>query len=247
VGAGHFLWAFGDGDTDTLAEPVHTFLMQGIYPVLLTAYTANGCFDTVSHRAYVLPTSVDIAVKNATLTLQDNRLTVASDLLNEGSRKIEHFDIAMQLENGNIIHEHWYGALMQGEVVHYIFNAQPEIPAGQNVNFVCVTASLLPELVEDNLLNNRDCPVLEGSFTLSEPYPNPVATNLVIAYILPFTDNVTIEIFNEMGEKVMELFNGERQEGYNAQTFDLSALNGGVYAFKITFHGTALRKKFVKM
>ncbi len=247
TGASSFLWAFGDGDTATGSDPVHTFETQGIFDILLTAYSGLGCSDTVSHKAYVLPTTVDISVLNTSTSLNGNILNVATNLMNVGSRKIEHIDVAMQLENGNIIHEHWHGSMMQGEVVHYIFNAQPEIPAGQNVRFVCVTASLLPELVEDDLSNNRDCPVLEGSFTLSEPYPNPVVTNLVIAYILPFGGNVTIEIFNDMGERVKELFNGERQEGYNAQTFDLSALNGGVYAFKITFHDTALRKKFVKM
>ncbi len=247
VGAGHFLWAFGDGDTDTVAEPVHTFLLQGIYPVLLTAYSVNGCYDTVSHNAYVLPTSVDIAVRNATLTLQDNRLTVAADLLNIGSRKIEHIDIAMQMENGSIIHEQWYGALMQGEFAHYVFNAQPEIPAGQRVDFVCITASLLPELEEVILENNRSCPVLESNFSLSEPYPNPVAGNVVIGYVLPFSGEVSIELYNEMGEKVTVLFNGERPEGYNAHTFDMSALVGGVHALKVIFHDNALRKKFVKM
>ncbi|HOV10903.1 MAG TPA: PKD domain-containing protein, partial [Bacteroidales bacterium] len=247
VGAGHFLWVFGDGDTDTVAEPVHTFLLQGIYPVLLTAYSANGCYDTVSHNAYVLPTSVDIAVRNATLTLQDNRLTVAADLLNMGSRKIEHIDIAMQMENGSIIHEQWYGALMQGEFVHYVFNAQPELPAGQRVDFVCITASLLPELEEIMMENNRNCPVLESNFSLSEPYPNPVAGNVVIGYVLPFSGEVSIELYNEMGEKVTVLFSGERPEGYNAHTFDMSALVGGVYALKVIFHDNTLRRKFVKM
>ncbi|HPB24299.1 MAG TPA: PKD domain-containing protein, partial [Bacteroidales bacterium] len=247
VGADHFLWAFGDGDTDTVAEPVHTFLTQGIFNVLLTAYSANGCYDTISHNAYVLPTSVDIAVKNAMITLTDNRLTVSADLLNMGSRKIEHIDIAMQMENGSIIHEQWYGALMQGDNVHYVFNAQPEVPAGQRVDFVCVTASLLPELEEVMLENNRSCPVLESSFSLSEPYPNPVAGNMVIGYVLPFSGEVSIELYNEMGEMLAELFSGDRPEGYNTQTFDMSALPGGVYALKVVFHDTSLRKKFVKM
>ncbi|HOY32644.1 MAG TPA: PKD domain-containing protein [Bacteroidales bacterium] len=247
TGANTYLWNFGDGDTDFSTDPVHTYLSQGIFDVLLTAYNITGCYDTVSHKVYVLPTTVDIEVLNTSCVIDGNILRLSADLLNSGSRKIEHIDVSMQLENGNIMHEHWYGALMQGQIIHYIFNAQPEVPAGQNVDYVCVTASLAPELEEDDLSDNKNCAVLNGNFTFSDPYPNPVINNLVLEYVLPFTDVVAIELFTEMGEKVKELYRGEQPEGYNAHTFDLSALNAGVYIVKITFHDNVLRKKFVKM
>jgi len=247
TGAATYLWAFGDSDTDVSLNPSHTYLLQGIFDVLLTAYNTIGCSDTISHKVYVLPTTVDIVVSNTTATQNGTILNVSANLMNNGSRKIEHIDVALQLEGGNVIHEQWYGALMQGEFVPYIFSAQPEVPGGQGVNYVCVTASLLPELQEDDVTNNRNCEVLNTGFTLSEPYPNPVISNLVIAYVLPFSGNVKIELFNEIGEKVMDLYDGEKQEGYNAHTYDLSALGAGVYSYRILFHENSLRKKFVKM
>jgi len=247
TGAATYLWAFGDGDNDVSLNPDHTYLLQGIFDVLLTAYNTIGCPDTISHRVYVLPTTVDILVSNTTATLNGNILNVSTDLMNNGSRKIEHIDIALQLEGGNVIHEHWYGALMQGEIIPYAFNAQPEIPGGQAVNYICVTASLLPELQEDDVSNNLSCKVLSSGFNLSEPYPNPVVSKLVIAYVLPFDGAVKVELFNEIGEKVMDVFDGEGQEGYHAHTVDLSALGAGVYSYRVLFHENSLRKKFVKM
>jgi len=247
TGAATYLWAFGDGDTDGSLNPDHTYLLQGIFDVLLTAYNTIGCADTISHKVYVLPTTVDIVVSNTAATLNGNVLNVAADLMNIGSRKIEHIDVALQLEGGNVIHEQWYGTLIQGEIVPYVFSAQPEIPGGKGVNYVCVTASLLPELDENEVANNRSCAVLNTGFTLSEPYPNPVISEIVVAYVLPFGGNVKIELYNEIGEKVMDVFDGEKQEGYNAHTVDLSALGAGVYSYRVLFHENSLRKKFVKM
>lgn len=247
TGAGTYLWSFDDGDTDYASDPVHTYLSQGTFTILLTAYNSAGCFDTAQHKVYVFPKTVDIAVMASTATNNANILTVSSELLNAGNRKIEHIDMAMQFENGSIIHEQWYGTLMQGENIPFIFSAQPELPPNQRTDYICVTASLLPEFEENDLSNNKYCTALNSEFSLAEPYPNPVINNVTIVYILPFTDNLKIEIFNERGEKVKDLFDGERPEGYNTLTFDLSDLNAGVYTYKITFHDNTLRKKFVKM
>jgi PKD repeat protein len=54
-----FLWAFGDGETSTEANPVHTYAAPGTYTVTLTA--GNRCQTTTSTRtAQVNPTSSTI-------------------------------------------------------------------------------------------------------------------------------------------------------------------------------------------
>ncbi len=42
AGADSYLWDFGDGQTSTASDPVHTYAAQGIYNVLLTATNPNG-------------------------------------------------------------------------------------------------------------------------------------------------------------------------------------------------------------
>ena len=39
----HYLWDFGDGDTSSAANPIHTYSSTGFFSVSLTAYDTSGC------------------------------------------------------------------------------------------------------------------------------------------------------------------------------------------------------------
>jgi hypothetical protein len=41
-----YLWDFGDNDTSSLIEPIHSYKDTGIYTVSLEAWTVNHCFDS---------------------------------------------------------------------------------------------------------------------------------------------------------------------------------------------------------
>ena len=46
TGESFCLWQFGDGDTSTARSPVHVYGANGVYPVQLICFGANGCPDT---------------------------------------------------------------------------------------------------------------------------------------------------------------------------------------------------------
>lgn len=48
IGANHYFWSFGDGDTSYLEEPVKTFTEDGVYLISLVAYNERNCSDTSS-------------------------------------------------------------------------------------------------------------------------------------------------------------------------------------------------------
>ncbi len=50
-----FLWEFGDGDTSSSSDPVHTYSDTGHYTVILHVITDKGCEDTVSAEVTVAP------------------------------------------------------------------------------------------------------------------------------------------------------------------------------------------------
>ena len=52
VGATSFLWNFGDGNTSTQANPVHTYAVGGVYTVTLTS--TNDCGNTVVTKTVTL-------------------------------------------------------------------------------------------------------------------------------------------------------------------------------------------------
>jgi PKD repeat protein len=246
TGATTYLWSFGDTESSNLTSPVHTYENQGIFNVLLSAYNAIGCSDTVSARVYMLPTTVDIAVVNAKLSQDNGRLFVAADLLNEGTRKIDHIDMAVDFGSGNILHEQWLGSLPEGEGLHYDFTASSELPTNGDLNFVCVKATL-PDLTEDSMNNNIFCVALKDEFLVPDIYPNPVKDMTNITYILPFEDLVIIDIVNSMGSYIKEIYSGGGKQGYNHLITDVSTLNSGVYTIRISFRDKVLRKKFVKL
>ncbi|RYZ99472.1 MAG: PKD domain-containing protein [Sphingobacteriaceae bacterium] len=53
TGALSYEWNFGDGNTSTLANPVHTYQATGSYTVTLIATNANGCKDTLVKNNYI--------------------------------------------------------------------------------------------------------------------------------------------------------------------------------------------------
>lgn len=48
AGAVKYVWNFGDGTTSSSPDPSHTYRQSGIYNVRLTAWSENGCADTVT-------------------------------------------------------------------------------------------------------------------------------------------------------------------------------------------------------
>jgi len=52
-------WSFGDGSTSNLQNPVHTYMLVGVYTVTLTSLNAGGS-DTVTQASYINVTKADL-------------------------------------------------------------------------------------------------------------------------------------------------------------------------------------------
>jgi gliding motility-associated-like protein len=61
----NYLWNFGTGDTSNLTNPDYTFTQPGNYRVLLTAYNAQGCWDTTSIMIEVAACNNKVFIPNA--------------------------------------------------------------------------------------------------------------------------------------------------------------------------------------
>ncbi len=87
---------------------------------------------------------------------------------------------------------------------------------------------------------------IPNGFTLKQNYPNPFnpATNIVFA--VDKTSPVKLTVYNMLGSKVTELFNGQAEGGqvYNI-AFDASKLSGGVYFYKLTSVSNTITKKMI--
>jgi subtilisin family serine protease len=70
-------------------------------------------------------------------------------------------------------------------------------------------------------------------FALMQNYPNPFNPTTTIEFSIPQTSNVSIEIYNVIGENVASLFNQTLDAGYHHIYFNASNLPSGTYIYQL--------------
>ena len=63
--------------------------------------------------------------------------------------------------------------------------------------------------------------------------PNPVSAITNIFYELPFDGHVSLQVYDMMGRQIATLVNGGKNAGYHNIYFDASALQKGIYNYRI--------------
>jgi hypothetical protein len=82
-------------------------------------------------------------------------------------------------------------------------------------------------------------------FALYQNYPNPFNPSTTIKFALPVKTNLSLSVYNTLGEKVAEIFKGEMEEGYHEITFNASGLSSGTYFYKIESENYSATKKML--
>ncbi|HAB53122.1 MAG TPA: peptidase S8, partial [Ignavibacteriales bacterium] len=78
-------------------------------------------------------------------------------------------------------------------------------------------------------------------------YPNPFNPSTTLRFTLPDAGNVTLSIYNLLGEKVEEVLNQELASGSYEVNFDASKLSSGVYLYTIKAGNYTASKKMILM
>jgi photosystem II stability/assembly factor-like uncharacterized protein len=73
----------------------------------------------------------------------------------------------------------------------------------------------------------------ESRFRLEQNYPNPFNPSTTIRYGLPHKSNVTLSVFNTLGQRVAQLVSNEMETGYHEVKFNGAGLSSGVYFYRI--------------
>ena len=87
--------------------------------------------------------------------------------------------------------------------------------------------------------------VVASTFALERNYPNPFNPTTQIEYTLPERSQVTLQIFNNLGQNVSVLVNEQKSAGYHRATFNASGLSSGIYMYKLTTPSFTETKKML--
>jgi hypothetical protein len=71
------------------------------------------------------------------------------------------------------------------------------------------------------------------TFALHQNYPNPFNPATVIRYSIPAASQVTLKVFNLLGQEVATLVNTVQVAGNYETSFNAASLSSGVYIYRI--------------
>ena len=83
------------------------------------------------------------------------------------------------------------------------------------------------------------------SFKLSQNYPNPFNPTTVINFTIPKAGNVTLKVYNSLGQEVATLINGFKNASNYKVDFNASNLSSGVYFYTLEANNFKQTKKMV--
>ena len=93
-----------------------------------------------------------------------------------------------------------------------------------------------------NMKNINTNPV---QFNLSQNYPNPFNPSTMISYVVPKDGNVSLKVYNSLGELVTSLINADQKAGGYSVRFDGANLSSGIYFYTIETAGFKDTKRMV--
>lgn len=122
-------------------------------------------------------------------------------------------------------------------ILYYSYSNYKLCPR-KNDDFVGYTQVGINFDVKDNSPND---------YALSQNYPNPFNPTTTIEYSIPQAGNVSIKIFNILGQEVATLLNTQQNAGKYKITFSANNLSSGVYFYRIEANNYVAVKKMILM
>jgi len=95
-------------------------------------------------------------------------------------------------------------------------------------------------------------PDIIKNFVLRQNYPNPFNTSTVINFIIPKTDNVTMVVYNLMGQKIRTLLKNKLGAGnhfvrWNGKDNKGNMVSSGIYFYRLEWGNCIETKKMILM
>ena len=87
---------------------------------------------------------------------------------------------------------------------------------------------------------------IPADYTLLQNFPNPFNPMTTISYSLPEESNVTIKIFNTLGNEVGTIVNERQNTGSYNVSYNAMSLSSGVYFYRIEAYSLKDSRVFIE-
>jgi len=126
---------------------------------------------------------------------------------------------------GNNINNYYMGALPGYLDIEFLGASNFNI---EKISSVVTTSTAIPQ-----------------KYSLEQNYPNPFNPSTVIKYSLPYSSNLKITLYNELGKKVREIENGFKNAGVYNINFNATGLSSGIYYYTIKANSSDGKQNFM--
>lgn len=86
---------------------------------------------------------------------------------------------------------------------------------------------------------------LPQNFTLSQNYPNPFNPSTNIRFTIPISGNVSLKIYNSLGEEIKVVVDSYMEAGIHHYNFSGKKYSSGTYFYTLKYGGNILTKKMM--
>jgi hypothetical protein len=98
---------------------------------------------------------------------------------------------------------------------------------------------------KQEIIENKDISFISNDYHLDGSYPNPFNASTIIKFTLPQTSQVTLKIFNTLGEEVVTIVSDRLSAGIYTYNWDASSFASGVYLYRLQAGNYVQTKKMI--
>jgi hypothetical protein len=95
------------------------------------------------------------------------------------------------------------------------------------------------------IVNVKEMPYQELTCDLEQNFPNPFNANTKITFSIPKSSNISLKIYNSIGEEIDVLIEQFMNTGNYSYQFDASKLSSGIYFYRLTTNEYIKTKKMI--
>ena len=239
IGASSYAWNFGvDTSMNFSQNPTYSYNDTGLFQINHIVTSQFGCKDSIKKSIYVNQPILDIAITGDSSYISGDYFYIVTRLTNLGTLEINNVMLEARLGDGNSIREQMVRTISSGIAGNqtYKFSAAFHLSEGINTDYYCVKAIDPNNLPDNNLSNNEKCFSKKSDISVINPYPNPVTDEFNFRIVTPYTSQVLITLYDQIGRKLKTINDGQVLKGYFDYNVDVKDLLDGIYNLQIIFN-----------